>query len=285
MDPDALTIIPGVPFPEYYEFFMSWKAPIGIATTYALMVHLFNPSVSKAKVSRVEAKNQGTGTASKSSPWMTTFVFFHNLSLAIYSMITFFNMVQYMHQLFHRGQSIHDTYCDKDGFLWDNGLGYWGYLFYLSKFYEVIDTIIILMKGRRSSLLQTYHHSGAMLTMWAGIRFRAQPIWIFVVFNSFVHSIMYLYYAMTSVGIHVPGKRYITSIQISQFLVGMSLATSYLFINDCLATPGQKFAVLLNVLYLLPLTYLFVDFARRTYGKRRAAAAAAASSATLKKSN
>jgi len=144
-----------------------------------------------------------------------------------------------------------------DSFLWNEGLGYWGYLFYLSKFYEVIDTAIIIMKGRRSSLLQTYHHSGAMITMWSGIRYQAQPIWIFVVFNSLIHSIMYMYYAMTSIGLHPPGKRYLTSMQISQFLVGLK-------------TPGQQFAVAINVGYLLPLTYLFVDFARKTYGNRKA---------------
>lgn len=159
-----------------------------------------------------------------------------------------------------------------DSFLWNEGLGYWGYIFYLSKFYEVIDTAIIIMKGRRSSLLQTYHHSGAMITMWSGIRYQAQPIWIFVVFNSLIHSIMYMYYAMTSIGLHPPGKRYLTSMQISQFLIGMSTAISYLIIPNCLKTPGQQFAVAINVGYLLPLTYLFVDFARRTYGNRKAAA-------------
>jgi hypothetical protein len=109
MDPDALTVIPGVPFPEYYELFMDWKTPLTIAAVYAVSVHLLNPSATKAKVSRVEAKNQGAGTASKSSGFMTAFVFAHNLSLAVYSMITFYNMVQYMHKLFNRGQSIHDS--------------------------------------------------------------------------------------------------------------------------------------------------------------------------------
>ncbi|CAO3615254.1 unnamed protein product [Cunninghamella blakesleeana] len=194
---DTLQPIPNIPFPEYYDFFMSWKAPISIATVYALTVHFLNPSSNKAKVSRVEAKNQGQGTASQSSKLMTAFVFLHNLSLAAYSFITFFNMVQSLHKLYHRGQSVHFAYCDKDSFLWNDSLGYWGYIFYLSKFYEVIDTMIILLKGRRSSLLQTYHHAGAMITMWSGIRFRAPPIWIFVVFNSFVHSVMYLYYALT----------------------------------------------------------------------------------------
>ncbi|CAO0795404.1 unnamed protein product [Mucor circinelloides] len=270
MDVDKLQPIPGIPFPEYYEFFMDWKTPVAIASVYAICVHLFNPSPASAKLSRVEAKNRGVGNASKSSKFMTAFVFVHNLILSIYSGITFINMAQNMHKLFNRGSSIHDAYCDMDSFLWNEGLGYWGYLFYLSKFYEVIDTAIIIMKGRRSSLLQTYHHSGAMITMWSGIRYQAQPIWIFVVFNSLIHSIMYMYYAMTSIGLHPPGKRYLTSMQISQFLVGMSTAVSYLIVPNCLKTPGQQFAVAINVGYLLPLTYLFVDFARKTYGNRKA---------------
>ncbi|KAI9491649.1 ELO family [Zychaea mexicana] len=273
---DKLTAIPGVPFPEYYEFFMDWKTPVAIASTYAVAIHLLNPK--DGKLSRVEAKNRGVSNASSSSKFMTAFVFLHNFALAVYSMITFYNMASGMKRAwFQRDVDTHYAYCDTDEFLWDESLGYWGYLFYLSKYYEVIDTAIILLKGRRSSLLQTYHHSGAMLTMWAGIRYKATPIWIFVLFNSFVHSVMYCYYAATSIGLHPPGKRYLTSIQISQFLVGMSLAISYLFVPDCVVSPGQRFAVFVNVGYLLPLTYLFVDFARRTYGKRIAA--------SLKKSN
>ncbi|KAI9276803.1 ELO family [Phascolomyces articulosus] len=269
---DQLTQIPGIPFPEYYEFFMDWKTPVAIAGTYALTIHLLNPK--NGKLSRVEAKNKGVANASSSSKLMTSFVFLHNLALAVYSMITFYNMASGMKRSwFQRDVDMHDAFCDKDENLWDDSLGYWGYLFYLSKYYEVIDTAIILLKGRRSSLLQTYHHSGAMLTMWAGIRYKATPIWIFVLFNSFVHSVMYCYYAATCIGLHPPGKRYLTSIQITQFLVGMSLAISYLFVPSCLDTPGQRFAVSINVGYLLPLTYLFVDFARRTYGKRLAAAA------------
>ncbi|CAO3635641.1 unnamed protein product [Mucor hiemalis] len=272
MDVDKLSPIAGIPFPQYYEFFMDWKTPVAIAVTYATCVHIFNPSAESAKLSRVEAKNRGVDNASKSSKFMTAFVFIHNLLLSVYSGITFISMAQAMHKSFNRGSSIHDAYCDLDSFLWNEGLGYWGYIFYLSKFYEVIDTAIIVLKGRRSSLLQTYHHSGAMITMWSGIRYKAQPIWIFVVFNSLIHSIMYMYYAMTSIGLHPPGKRYLTSMQISQFLVGMSVAISYAVIPNCLKTPGQLFAVSVNLAYLLPLTYLFVDFARKTYGKRKTAA-------------
>lgn len=76
------------------------------------------------------------------------------------------------------------------GRIWNEGLAFYGWLFYLSKFYEVIDTFIILAKGRKSSFLQTYHHAGAMLCMWAGIRYMSPPIWMFVLVNSFIHTIM-----------------------------------------------------------------------------------------------
>jgi hypothetical protein len=76
------------------------------------------------------------------------------------------------------------------GRLWNEGLAFYGWIFYLSKFYEVLDTVIILAKGKQSSTLQTYHHAGAMMCMWAGIRYMAPPIWIFCFVNSFIHALM-----------------------------------------------------------------------------------------------
>jgi len=92
------------------------------------------------------------------------------------------------------------------GRLWNEGLAFYGWLFYLSKFYEVIDTMIIIAKGKKSSFLQTYHHAGAMLCMWAGIRYMSGPIWIFVLVNSFIHTIM------VSTSSTCPGNANITSI-------------------------------------------------------------------------
>ena len=76
------------------------------------------------------------------------------------------------------------------GRVWNEGLAFYGWLFYLSKFYEVVDTFIILAKGKKSSILQIYHHSGAMMSMWAGIRYMAPPIWMFALVNSGIHALM-----------------------------------------------------------------------------------------------
>jgi hypothetical protein len=86
------------------------------------------------------------------------------------------------------------------GRIWNEGLAFWGWFFYLSKFYEVLDTAIILAKGKRSSTLQTYHHAGAMFCMWAGIRFMSPPIWMFVLVNSGIHTMMVIKPTIASIG-------------------------------------------------------------------------------------
>jgi len=137
------------------------------------------------------------------------------------------------------------------GRLWNEGLAFWGFWFYLSKFYEVLDTFIIIAKGKRSSTLQTYHHTGAMLCMWAGIRFMSPPIWMFAFINSLIHTLMvclcsnvavtpnadshsqYTYYTLTSLSLKVPHriKRTLTTMQIMQFLIGFTFAAAHLFIE------------------------------------------------------
>ncbi|KAM0251125.1 hypothetical protein ACHAQJ_008331 [Trichoderma viride] len=234
------------------------------------------------------------------------------------------------------------------GRMWNEGLDYYGWIFYLSKFYEVLDTFIILAKGKYSSTLQTYHHAGAMMCMWAGMRYMAIPIWIFCLFNSFIHALMYTYYTLSAFSIKIPTvmKRSLTSMQITQFVVGATFAMVHSFITyvapitsthvvaedspaatrsapidyiiptavsaldslkqlifgsgdaaaeaaaaaapsthklttvtqtanlaqPCIVTTGETFAIWLNVLYLAPLTYLFVSFFIASYVKRSSAA-------------
>ncbi|KAI3337092.1 hypothetical protein HD806DRAFT_475648 [Xylariaceae sp. AK1471] len=122
---------------------------------------------------------------------------------------------------------------EQTGRLWNEGLAFYGWLFYISKFYEVLDTLIILAKGKFSSTLQTYHHAGAMMAMWAGMRYMSAPILIFVFFNSAIHALMYTYYTVTAFNFRVPTviKRTLTSMQISQFIIGGSGAMAFAFVS------------------------------------------------------
>ncbi|KAL8988412.1 MAG: hypothetical protein Q9169_008559, partial [Polycauliona sp. 2 TL-2023] len=76
------------------------------------------------------------------------------------------------------------------GRLWNEGLAFYGWLFYLSKYYEILDTALVLAKGKSTTKMQVYHHAGAMFSMWAGIRYMSPPIWMFVFINSGIHALM-----------------------------------------------------------------------------------------------
>ncbi|KAI9230548.1 MAG: fatty acid elongase [Piptocephalis tieghemiana] len=257
-----------VPFPSYYELLMNPITPFGVATLYIALVLALNPSASKVRLSRVEATRKGSSSSSSSSgPLMTAIVVLHNLLLCVYSAWSMIGAWNMMRDSFVQ-RPFWDAVCDPYGERWvDRGLFKYSYIFYLSKYYELIDTAIILAKGRRCSFLQAYHHAGVIPVMWINTLMGSSPVWIFVLFNSTVHTVMYFYYMFTALGIYIPGKQYLTRLQITQFLVGISLALSYIVFPKCL-TPTQKTAVWGDVLYLLPLIYLFVDFARRTYGAR-----------------
>ncbi|KAF3317927.1 hypothetical protein TWF173_009748 [Orbilia oligospora] len=303
--------IPG----DIYTQLLDVRVPITIATVYAITVHYLNSVASKT--------TPPTPYSFAKTAAFKWFVILHNAFLAVYSGWTFVGITSTLQRTIswdngfggfvHGLCKIHDESVavginDVSGLspriasgsgLWEEGLAFYGWLFYLSKFYEVIDTAIILAKGRKSSTLQTYHHAGAMMCMWAGIRFMSPPIFIFVLFNSAIHTLMYTYYTLSAFKIRVPTpiKRLLTTMQITQFLVGGSGAAIQIFISyipptvltdisdtikenagidmhigelnkefvSCLSGGAEVWAVVTNVVYLTPLTYLFVMFFIKSY--------------------
>ena len=96
----------------------------------------------------------------------------HSFLLTVYSAWTFYNafgIVSEVYGLYSQtGEGFISTFytmcCDGTGTLWTKyDLGSWIWHFYISKFYEFIDTWIILLKGDKPMLLQTYHHAGVVL--------------------------------------------------------------------------------------------------------------------------
>lgn len=73
---------------------------------------------------------------------------------------------------------------------WNNGLGALPWVFYLSKFYELLDTGLILMKGKEASFLQIFDHAGVLVYGCAMLHCMTPQILIPLLVNSGVHSIM-----------------------------------------------------------------------------------------------
>lgn len=296
---------------EIFNKSMEVQTPLTIATVYFLAVHIINPMILKrqlnqALVKEKDAKSMGAKELKRLKPapfaiaklpvfkWA---VLLHNIFLCVYSVWTFFGILGVFSRSLTLIQSktgtdstmvnfVHAVCDTKNGIFKEDSKGEslmtFGWWFYISKFYEVLDTVIILLRGRPSSLLQSYHHAGAMMCMWGGIRYQSPPIWIFVVFNSFIHSLMYFYFTLSCLKIKVPAmlKRVLTSMQICQFVVGGSIAIIHAFVTyqnasgryvRCIETSAEAFPLIINVAYLAPLTALFAAFYAENYLKRKLA--------------
>lgn len=315
--PKGQTPLPPSPFLNpwltlAFDASMKVRTPLTIAVVYFSLVHFANPIVLKRQLEKAGAVEKDSSQMSpkqlkkvKAAPykiatqaWFKLFVLLHNVFLCAYSVWTFVAMLNSFSRTMGKIQtqfvsasslsSFVFAVCDVDNGVFlslpeEHNLTLIGWWFYMSKFYEVIDTIVILLKGRPSSLLQSYHHAGAMMCMWSGIRFQSPPIWIFVVFNSFIHSLMYFYFTLSCLKLRVPllVKRVLTSMQITQFVVGGSLAIVHAFVwyvvpedttlsfRSCIASSDQMLPLVINVVYLTPLTALFAAFYIESYIKRK----------------
>jgi hypothetical protein len=71
----------------------------------------------------------------------------HNALLALYSGITvFYTWPIVIEHLLEHG--LYNTYCDPEKTLWHSGFGAWALIFYVSKYYEFLDTWILVLKVR-----------------------------------------------------------------------------------------------------------------------------------------
>ena len=176
-------------------------------------------------------------------------------------------------------------------------LHFWCYVFYLSKYYEMVDTLVLIARRKRVILLHALHHAFIPLTMCILFEGRNAVSLIGLgCINSFVHVVMYGYYLSSDLG-YAPSlawKRNITRLQIAQFSTGVAGGTYYwtryfdgLHVTQWWPRPGLEYTegcaggepttVLIGFLSNLGLLGMFVSFYVRTYyggGRSRATKAA-----------
>ena len=160
----------------------------------------------------------------------------HSGLLAIYSLWTFYNTIMIVVPLLRRN-GLYTTLCDTDSSVWDatgSNLGFWITHFYVSKYYEFVETWIVLLKAKEPIFLQTYHHAGVVLACWGFVVTKnTSSGGITVVLNSFIHSIMYTYYVAAALGYNSPLKHYLTQAQLLQFFSGILMTIPTLWIPNC----------------------------------------------------
>jgi len=180
----------------------------------------------------------------------------HNSILIGFSLWTFMSLVKI---LLREGIVIKSNYYFRND-EFDKIIFY----FYLSKYYEYIDTFLIYLRGNEPLFLQKYHHVGTAIIWHLGYCYKGDAIWIPTLYNSFVHTVMYSYYLGSQFKIQSfkKYKSYITSMQIFQLVSQFS--TLYLYKPPVDSDFNYKLSILSNI-FTLGLLILFCEFYYKNY--------------------
>jgi hypothetical protein len=80
----------------------------------------------------------------------------HNLFLCIFSGWVAYNTWPLAYN-YYREKGLAALHTDSQ--FWDK-FEYWAIVFYVSKYYEFMDSWVLVLKGADPSYLQVYHHTG-----------------------------------------------------------------------------------------------------------------------------
>jgi hypothetical protein len=133
--------------------------------------------------------------------------------------------------------------------------------------YEFLDTAILVIEGKKKlEFLHVYHHVLTLLVTWYGCTTQATCQWVGVALNTCVHTFMYYYYAMSTIGVQVTWKKLLTQGQMSQFVINMaSMLFLWLPYNSSHQCSGDLMTIGLTFFANFTFFYLFFRFYKKTY--------------------
>lgn len=103
---------------------------------------------------------------------------------------------------------------------------------------DLFDTVFFVLRKKQShvTFLHVYHHISVVAILWTASKyFQGLEFGIVGLCNIFVHMIMYFYYLVAALGPRFKKflwwKRYLTTLQITQFLVILFYMLASLFLS------------------------------------------------------
>ncbi|KAI8149602.1 GNS1/SUR4 family-domain-containing protein [Fennellomyces sp. T-0311] len=206
---------------------------------------------------------------------------FHNFLLTLVSGALLALMVEQLFPMVYNHGLLYAV-CNQDA--WTQQLELLYYLNYLVKYWELFDTVFLVVKKKKLEFLHYYHHSLTMVLCFSQLGGRTSVSWVPITLNLTVHVLMYYYYFRTAAGAKIWWKRYLTTMQITQFIIDLFAVyfCSYTYfaytywphLPNMGSCAGTETSALFGCALLSSYLFLFINFYRITYQAKKAAAAA-----------
>jgi hypothetical protein len=159
-----------------------------------------------------------------------------------------------------------ELFCSTDRQeVFNNRLWFWCVVFYISKYYEFFDTVILLLRKRPLLVLHVWHHCSVSVLSLIFLRANMTFFFTGVIINGTIHTFTYYFYFQSSLGNTMWWKKYLTQAQMVQFLWGIASWLPWPVFCSANRTTETDVVVAANFLILSSFFGLFLNFFNHTY--------------------
>ncbi|KAG2388726.1 hypothetical protein C9374_000165 [Naegleria lovaniensis] len=205
--------------------------------------------------------------------------FLHNLNMTVISLVCFFGLLFEVAKIGLK-DGFYSLLCDPEHKYNVGYIPFWTYMYYMSKYVELFDTFLLVIRRSRLRFIHTYHHVTTMSICYYGLYTGGTGQWIPIALNTFVHIIMYYYYMKVTLGFDVWWKMYLTDIQLVQFILDAATFTAYCYVEMFWERPrgntctGSFYGSLTGDIVVISFFFLFFKLRQenaRALAKKKAA--------------